>query len=203
MSFASVFLEQCSEIARSIDPEAIERVARLLAKVRERGGRVFFIGVGGGAGYASHAVCDFRKVGHLECYAPSDNVSELTARINDDGWNTAYAAWLAGSRLAARDAVFVFSVGGGSAEKQVSVNLVIALNYARDVGAAIMGVVGRDGGHTAKLGDAVVIVPTVDSNMVTPHTEAFQAVVWHLLVSHPAVARQATKWESVLGPEKR
>lgn len=203
MSFSSEFLQQTSRIAQAIDAAAIERVATLLAKVRERGGRVFFIGVGGGAGHASHAVCDFRKLGDLECYAPTDNVSELTARINDDGWEGAYAAWLAGSHLSARDAVFVFSVGGGNAEKRVSVNLVNALNHARRVGAAVLGIVGRDGGHTAKVGDAVVIVPTVDPALVTPHTEAYQAVVWHLLVSHPAVARQATKWESVVGAGKR
>jgi D-sedoheptulose 7-phosphate isomerase len=203
VSFASGFLELTARIAESIDAAAVERMATLLATVRDRGGRLFFIGVGGGAGHASHAVCDFRKLGHLECYSVTDNVSELTARINDDGWDTAYSAWLAGSRLGARDAVFVFSVGGGNAEKRVSVNLVNALDYARSVGAAILGVVGRDGGHAAKVGDAVVVIPTADAALITPHTEAFQAVVWHLLVSHPAVARQATKWESVAAAERR
>lgn len=201
--FAKGFLEQTAQIAHSIDAAEVEKMATLIAAVRERGGRLFFLGVGGGAGHASHAVCDFRKLGHLEAYAPTDNVSELTARINDDGWDDHVAAWLHGSRLGAKDAVFVFSVGGGNAEKNVSVNLVRALQYAKQVGASILGVVGRDGGYTKQLGDAVVVVPTVDAALVTPHTEAFQAVVWHLLVSHPAVARQATKWESVVGSATR
>lgn len=196
-SFSAQFLSQTAEIARRIDASVIERMALLIAEVRERDGRLFFLGVGGGAGHASHAVCDFRKLGHLECYAPTDNVSELTARINDEGWDGAYSAWLEGSRLSAKDAIFVFSVGGGNETQQISVNLVNALNTARRAGASILGVVGRDGGHTAAVGDAVLVIPTVEAALVTPHTEAYQAVVWHLLVSHPAVARQATKWESV------
>ena len=197
MSFAGKFLEQTARIAGEIDVEAVERMARTVAEVRERGGRIFFVGVGGGAGHSSHAVCDFRKLAGIESYAVSDNVSELTARVNDDGWDTCYSEWLAGSRLSPRDAVFVFSVGGGSETSSVSVNLVRALAHARSVGATILGVVGRDGGYTAKVGDAVVVVPTVDSRLVTPHTEAYQAVIWHLLVSHPLVARRETKWESI------
>jgi D-sedoheptulose 7-phosphate isomerase len=193
------FLEQTAAIAKQVDAAAVERMTELLATVRERGGRVFFMGVGGGAGHASHAVCDFRKLGHFECYAPTDNVSELTARINDEGWETAYSEWLKGSRLSSRDALFVFSVGGGHEAQGISVNLVNAVNHARAVGAAVLGVVGRDGGHTARQADAVVVVPTVDPALVTPHTEAFQAVIWHLLVSHPRLARQRTKWESVDG----
>ena len=196
-SFARSFLAQTSRIAESIDHSAIERLAQWLAKVRARQGRVFFLGVGGGAGHASHAVNDFRKLAGLECYTPTDNVSELTARINDEGWDGAFAAWLRGSRLADRDAVFVFSVGGGSEAKGVSVNIVNAVKLAKSVNAAVLGVVGRDGGYTASVGDAVIVVPTVDADLVTPHTEAFQAVVWHLLVSHPAVAVQQAKWESL------
>ncbi|MDX2194680.1 MAG: SIS domain-containing protein [Gemmatimonadales bacterium] len=203
MTFARHFLQQTASIAGALDAEVIERMAARLAEIRTRGGRVFFLGVGGGAGHASHAVCDFRKLGHIECYAPTDNVSELTARINDDGWDEHVAAWLRGSRIGPADGVFVFSVGGGNEEKRVSVNLVNAVRLAREVGATVLGVVGRDGGYTAQVGDAVVVVPTVDAALVTPHTEAFQAVVWHLLVSHPLVAQQATKWESVAGTAAR
>lgn len=203
MSFTRQFLTQTADIAARLDAGAIDRIAERLHDVRERGGRVFFLGVGGGAGHASHAVNDFRKIAGIECYTPSDNVSELTARINDEGWDDCYAAWLTGSHISQRDAVFVFSVGGGSEEKKVSVNIVNAINVARAAGASVLGVVGRDGGHTAKVGDAVCIVPTVDAALVTPHTEAFQAVVWHLLVSHPRVARSRTKWESVVGGEPR
>lgn len=199
MSFSRDFLTETEKVARTIDADAIEKMAKGLATVRERGGRVFFVGVGGGAGHASHAVCDFRKLAGIECYSPSDNASELTARINDEGWETSYSAWLQASRINKNDAVFVFSVGGGSEDKKVSVNLVNAVNIAKSVGAMVLGIVGRDGGHTAKRGDAVVIVPTVADSRVTPHTEAYQAVVWHLLVSHPDVARSATKWESVVG----
>ena len=198
-SFAETYLKQAAQIAELVDRRVIEHMAERLANVRERGGRVFFLGVGGGAAHASHAVNDFRKLAGLECYAPTDNVSELTARINDEGWDDAYAAWLRGSRLAARDAVFVFSVGGGSEERRVSVNIVNAVNLARSVGADVLGVVGRDGGHAARVGDAVLIVPTVDDGLVTPHTEAFQAVVWHLLVSHPRVALTSGTWERVSG----
>lgn len=197
MSFAREFLEQTCQIARQLDGGIIERMAELLADVRQRGGRVFFLGVGGGAGHASHAVNDFRKLAGLECYCPTDNVSELTARINDDGWEDCFAGWLRGSRLAAKDALFVFSVGGGSLESRVSVNIVNAVSLAKKVGAAVLGIVGRDGGHTRRCGDAVLVVPTVEPSLVTPHTEAFQAVVWHLLVSHPRVAQHAPKWEAV------
>lgn len=195
--FASTYLEEAGSIIKRLDAAQIEAMAQKLAALRELKGRLFFLGVGGGAGHASHAVNDFRKLAGFECYAPTDNVSELTARINDEGWDGAFAAWLRGSRLCDRDGLFVFSVGGGNAEKNVSVNLVRALEYAKKVGAGVFGVVGRDGGYTAKVADACVVVPTVSEQRVTPHTEAFQAVVWHLLVSHPSLQVQATKWESV------
>jgi D-sedoheptulose 7-phosphate isomerase len=179
-----------------LDRAAVEAVAARLLEARERGGRVFFLGVGGSAANASHAVNDFRKIADFEAYAPSDNVAELTARVNDDGWDTTYAAWLRGSRLGAKDLVFVLSVGGGDLERNVSPNLVRALEHARSVGATICGVVGRDGGYTAKVADACVIVPTASPATVTPHTEAFQGVVLHLLVSHPSLQKAATKWES-------
>ena len=168
----------------------------MLAATRQRGGRLFFLGVGGSAGNCSHAVNDFRKLAGFEAYAPTDNVSELTARTNDDGWDTVFAGWLQGSRLRKEDALFVFSVGGGSLEKNISPNLVRAVDYAREVGASIVGVVGRDGGHTARAADACVIVPTVNPDTITPHAEAFQAVVWHLLVSHPKLKVAPTKWET-------
>jgi len=169
----------------------------LLVALRERGGRLFFLGVGGGAGHASHAVNDFRKIAGIEAYTPTDNISELTARVNDDGWETVFVNWLKGSRLNGNDMVFVFSVGGGDLERNISANLVRALQYAKEVGATICGVVGRDGGYTAQVADACVIVPTVNQQTVTPHTEAFQAVIWHLLVSHPALRVAEMKWESV------
>lgn len=197
MTFARAFLEGISLIAARIDEGAIERLAQSIAEVREAQGRLFFLGVGGGAGHASHAVNDFRKLAGLECYTPTDNVSELTARINDEGWDHSFTAWLEGSRLSARDAVFVFSVGGGSLDPLVSANIVHAVGLARKVGARVFGVVGRDGGYTLAHGDVVVVVPTVDQDLVTPHTEAYQAVVWHLLVSHPAVAARAARWESL------
>lgn len=197
MDFVRDYLSQTAEIAARLDAGAIDKLATALAGVRSRGGRLFVLGVGGGAGHAAHAVADFRKLAGLESYAPTDNAPELTARINDDGWDASLAAWLRGSRLAARDAVLIFSVGGGDAERRVSVNLVNAVDYAKAVGASVLGVVGRDGGHTARVGDAVVIVPTVDASRVTPHTEAFQAVVWHLLVTHPALALAKGKWESL------
>ena len=199
MTFAAKFLGQMSAIASQIDVQAVERMASLLAEIRDRGGRLFFVGVGGGAGHASHAVNDFRKIAGIESYTPTDNVSELTARINDEGWDGCFSAWLQGSRLKSGDGIFVFSVGGGNVEKKVSVNIVNAVDLARSVGAKILGVVGRDGGYTAKRGDAVAVIPTVDAALVTPHTEAFQAVIWHLLVSHPLLALNATKWESVVG----
>lgn len=194
--FSAQYLEEAVDIIRRLDCDAIERMAGLLAETREAGGRLFFLGVGGGAGHASHAVNDFRKIAEIESYSPSDNVSELTARANDEGWDTVYSAWLQGSRLASRDLIFVFSVGGGDVQRNISVNLVRALQYAKRVGSRVIGVVGRDGGYTASVADACVIVPTVNPNNVTPHTESFQAVVWHLLVSHPRVMKVPTKWES-------
>ena len=196
MSFARQHLQEAVQILERLDADAIERVVDVLAHVRSRGGRLFFLGVGGSAGNCSHAVNDFRKLAGFEAYAPTDNVSELTARTNDEGWDTVFAAWLSGSRLRREDGVFVFSVGGGSVEKNISANLVRALQHARSVGAAIVGVVGRDGGYTAQVADACVIIPTVNAETVTPHSEAFQAIVWHLLVSHPRLKTAPTKWES-------
>lgn len=196
MTYSEQHLSEARAIIDRLDPAAIERVADVLADVRARGGRLFFLGVGGGAGNCSHAVNDFRKLAGFEAYAPTDNVSELTARTNDEGWETVFVAWLKGSRLRREDGVFVFSVGGGSLDRNISPNLVRALQYARDAGAAIVGVVGRDGGFTATVADACVIVPTVNADTVTPHSEAFQAVVWHLLVSHPRLKAAGTKWES-------
>ena len=194
-SFIDSFLEETIKIASSIDREAIEQTAVGLASVRE-GGRLFILGVGGSAGHASHAVNDFRKICGFEAYCPTDNVSELTARVNDEGWDTSFIEWLRGSRLRKGDALLVFSVGGGNREKNVSVNLVRALELAKEVGAKVFGIVGRDGGYTKQVADACVVVPTVNNDRVTPHTEGFCAVVWHLLVSHPALAMKATKWES-------
>src|SRR5437016_4672635 len=196
MPFARDYLAEAAEIIGRLDVAAIEKVAVLLGELRRRGGRLFVLGVGGGAGHASHAVNDFRKIAGIEAYAPTDNVSELTARVNDDGWETVFANWLKVSRLRRDDMVLVFSVGGGSLELNISPNLVRAVEYARHVGAVVCGVVGRDGGYTAKVADACVIVPTVRPNTVTPHSEAFQAVVWHLLVSHPKLKASQTKWES-------
>ena len=196
MTYSQQHLAEAKAIIDRIDVAAIERMVETLAAVRDRGGRLFFLGVGGSAGNCSHAVNDFRKLAGFEAYAPTDNVSELTARTNDEGWDTVFLAWLKGSRLRREDAVFVFSVGGGSLEKNISPNLVRALQHAREVHAAIVGVVGRDGGYTATVADACVIVPTVNPDTVTPHSEAFQAVVWHLLVSHPRLKAAATKWES-------
>jgi len=197
MSYITQYLEEAAAILRQLDARRIDQVLDLLLDVRQQGGRVFFLGVGGGAGHASHAVNDFRKIAGLECYAPTDNVSELTARINDDGWETSYRNWLQGSRLRAQDALFVFSVGGGDAERKVSANLVAALQFARKVGARICGVVGRDGGFTAQVSDACVIIPVVNPETITPHTESFQALVWHLLVSHPKLKAAEMKWESL------
>ncbi|HEY7286199.1 MAG TPA: SIS domain-containing protein [Vicinamibacterales bacterium] len=195
--FVRGYLDETARIAATIDARAIEAVASALTEVRARGGRLFFLGVGGGAAHASHAVNDFRKLAGFEAYAPTDNVAELTARTNDEGWHTVFAAWLAESRLRREDAIFVLSVGGGDAARNVSTGLVHALEYARSVGATIVGIVGRDGGFTAKIADACVVVPTVNALAVTPHTEAFQAVIWHLLVSHPALRLSAAKWESI------
>lgn len=198
MGHIESYFAQVSEIARLIDLEAINAIADGLVAVRERGGRVFFLGVGGSAGNCGHAVNDFRKLCGIEAYAPTDNVSELTARTNDDGWETVFAAWLRTSKANDKDAVFVFSVGGGDAEKNISANLVYALDEAKRRGLAVYGVVGRDGGHTKRVGNRVVIVPTVDNALITPHTEAFHAVVWHCLVSHPKLQVQETKWESAI-----
>tara|TARA_B100000315_G_C14521629_1_gene561828 strand:+ start:655 stop:1251 length:597 start_codon:yes stop_codon:yes gene_type:complete len=196
MTYAQQHLEEASRIIAELDTSAIESMAELLAKVREDGGRLFFLGVGGSAGNCSHAVNDFRKIVGLESYAPTDNVSELTARTNDEGWDTVFVEWLKTSRLGPTDAVFVFSVGGGDLEQNVSPNLVKALQHARDVGARITGVVGRDGGFTATVADVCLVVPTVNTQTITPHSEAFQAVIWHLLVSHPVLKARQTKWES-------
>ena len=195
--YAKQYLEEAQRIAASLDPAAIEKMVRVIETIREQNGRLFFVGVGGGAGNANHAVNDFRKIAGLECYTPTDNVSELTALINDEGWDGVFARWLRTSRLGAKDGVFVFSVGGGNLEKGISVNIVEALKLAREVGAKVLGVVGRDGGYTAQVGDAVIVIPTVNEATITPHTEAFQAVVWHLLVSHPDIQRNEMKWESV------
>ena len=197
MSFTRQFLEEAGEIVRRLDDAAIDRVVELLAREREGGGRLFILGVGGSAANASHAVNDFRKIAGFEAYAPTDNVSELTARTNDEGWAGVFAGWLKVSRLSARDAVLVFSVGGGDLERQVSPNLVEAVQHARSVGAAVAGIVGRAEGYTAQVADACVVVPMVNPAHLTPHAEAFQAVIWHLIVSHPALKAHATRWESV------
>jgi D-sedoheptulose 7-phosphate isomerase len=196
MDFAAAYLEEVSEVVAKLDSAVIENAVTLLDKVRSRGGRLFILGVGGSAANASHAVNDFRKICGFECYSPTDNVSELTARTNDEGWQTIFVEWLKGSRLSNKDAILVFSVGGGDEKRNVSPNLVAALDFAKEVGAAILGIVGRDGGHTAKIADLCVIVPTINNDHITPHSEAFQAVIWHLIVSHPKLKRVATKWES-------
>ncbi|MEA2977398.1 MAG: D-sedoheptulose 7-phosphate isomerase [Alphaproteobacteria bacterium] len=197
MSFARNHLNESKQIIEKIDVDVIEQIALILADLRVNGGRLFFLGVGGSAGNCSHAVNDFRKIVGIEAYAPTDNVSELTARTNDEGWETVFVEWLKVSRLSPIDLIFVFSVGGGNLEKNVSPNLVRALQYAKQVGAKIVGVVGRDGGYTAQVGDAVCIIPTVNPAAVTPHSEAFQAIVWHLLVTHPLLKASETKWEGV------
>ncbi len=196
MSYSEQHLRETAEIVSKIDPALCERAVDLLAAVRERGGRLFILGVGGSAANASHAVNDFRKIAGLECYAPTDNVSELTARTNDEGWATVFAEWLKGSRLNEKDALLVFSVGGGSVEKNVSPNLVSAVQLAKERGAAVLGIVGRDGGYTAQAADVAIIIATVNPENTTPHAEAFQAVVWHLFVSHPKLKVAQTKWES-------
>jgi len=197
MSFSQEFLLEVQKIASALDTGATERIANLLAEVRGQQGRLFVLGVGGSAANASHAVNDFRKITGLETYAPTDNVSELTARTNDEGWASVFESWLRVSRLQSRDGILIFSVGGGNLEEQVSPNLVAAIKYAKAVGSKIMGIVGRDGGYTAKVADACVIIPTMNPAHVTPHAEAFQAVVWHLLVSHPVLKAHQAKWESV------
>jgi len=195
--YTARYLREAARIAEQIDQARINRMIEILKTTRERGGRLFFIGVGGGAGHAGHAVNDFRKIAGIESYAPTDNVSELTARINDDGWDTSYVNWLRVSRLRAGDTIFIFSVGGGNLEKNISANIVQAVKLAKSVDAQVIGVVGRDGGYTAQAADACVVVPTLSDDTVTPHTEAFQAVVWHLIVSHPALKQNEMKWESV------
>lgn len=199
MSYAAQHMRESADIIARMDVAPIEKMADLLATVKAEGGRIFFLGVGGSAGNCGHAVNDFRKIVGIESYAPTDNVSELTARTNDEGWATIFAEWLKVSKLRAKDAIFVFSVGGGNLEKNISPNLVAALQYAKSVGTKIMGVVGRDGGYTATVADACVIVPIVNPDNITPHSEAFQAVVWHLLVSHPKLKANQTKWESAAG----
>ncbi len=198
MSYAQKHVDETIAILGQIDLDAIERMADLLAGIKKEGGRIFFLGVGGSAGNCSHAVNDFRKIVGIECYAPTDNVSELTARTNDEGWATIFVEWLKTSRLSNRDGIFIFSVGGGNLEKNISPNLVLALQHAKAVGAKVTGVVGRDGGYTAKVADVCVIVPTVNPETITPHSEAFQAVIWHLLVSHPKLKYNQTKWESAV-----
>lgn len=201
MTYAQQHLDEASRVIAGIDPAPIEKMASLLADLRERGGRLFFLGVGGSAANCSHAVNDFRKIAGIEAYTPVDNVSELTARTNDEGWESVFANWLQGSRLQQNDMLFVLSVGGGSLERNISPNLVIALQYAKVVGARVIGIVGRDGGYTAQVADACVLIPTVNPDTITPHAEAFQAVVWHLLVSHPALKMVQTKWEHALTPD--
>ena len=196
MNHTNAFLADARQILLQLDHQAIEQLVGLLAALRQRGGRLFFLGVGGSAANCSHAVNDFRKIAQIEAYAPTDNVSELTARTNDDGWETVFVNWLRVSKLSAKDMIFILSVGGGDLEKNISPNLVRALEYAKKVGASIGGICGRSGGYTAQVADACVIVPTVNAATVTPHAEAFQGVVWHLLVSHPALKAMETKWES-------
>jgi D-sedoheptulose 7-phosphate isomerase len=202
MSYSVQHLRETTEIVARIDPADCERCVAELRAVRDRGGRLFILGVGGSAANASHAVNDFRKIAGIEAYAPTDNVSELTARTNDEGWASVFSEWLRGSRLNARDCLFILSVGGGNLEKNVSPNLVAALQLAKEVGARIVGIVGKDGGHTARVADACVIVPTVNPGSVTPHSEAFQAVLWHLFVSHPSLKAAQTKWESLAPPAR-
>jgi len=197
MNFIEQYFKDAKTIIDQIDRLLIEKMVSVIKSVQLANGRIFFIGVGGGAGHASHAVNDFRKICGIESYAPTDNISELTARVNDDGWDTAYVNWLKGSKLNKNDMIFVFSVGGGNLEKEISVNIVKSLQFAKEVGARICGVVGRDGGYTAKVADACVVLPPVNDDTVTPHTEGFQAVVWHLLVSHPDLQKYEMKWESV------
>jgi D-sedoheptulose 7-phosphate isomerase len=196
MTFSEEFMEESISVIRKIDSSEIEKIADVLATVRSGGGRLFMIGSGGGAGHASHATCDFRKLCDIETYAPYDNVSELTARVNDEGFEVSILNWLKVSRFSKRDCLFVFSVGGGNEEKNISANLVRAVKYAKEIGAVVVGVVGKDGGYTKKVGDAVVVVPTVNPSHITPITEGYQAVVWHLLVSHPKLQVNPTKWES-------
>jgi D-sedoheptulose 7-phosphate isomerase len=196
MCFSKIFLNECSELLSLVNYNDIENIAEVLSGVKQENGRLFIIGSGGGAGHASHAVCDFRKLCNMEAYAPYDNISELTARVNDEGWDVTLLNWLKVSRFNKNDCILVFSVGGGSAEKNISNNLVMVIKYAREIGAKVTGIVGRDGGYTKKEGDAVVVIPTINNDHITPLTEGFQAVIWHLLVSHPKIQVNTTKWES-------
>jgi D-sedoheptulose 7-phosphate isomerase len=196
MSFSKEFLLESSKVIEGINDEDIEKMADVLAGVRNANGRLFIVGSGGGAGHASHAVCDFRKLCNFEAYAPYDNISELTARVNDEGWDVTILNWMKVSRLSKGDCIFVISVGGGNEEKNISTNLVNVVRYAKELGAKVVGIVGKDGGYTKKVGDAVVVIPTIDVSRITPHTEGFQAIIWHLLVSHPKLQVNATKWES-------
>lgn len=197
MSFSQKFLEQIGSISKLLDPSEVECFVDALVQLRQKEGRLFFLGVGGSAANASHAINDFRKICLMECYAPTDNVSELTARINDEGWESSFAEWLRGSRLNSKDGIFILSVGGGNPEKGVSLNIVATIRYAKEVGAKIFGIVGRDGGYTKKMADACVIIPTVDSNLVTFHSETFQSVLLHLIAAHPKMKQTLTKWESL------
>jgi D-sedoheptulose 7-phosphate isomerase len=201
--FSDEYLDEVVHIAQRLDRNAIEKTVAMLVALRQRGGRLFLLGVGGSAANCSHAVNDFRKITGIEAYAPTDNVSELTARINDEGWSSVFVGWLKGSRFSSHDMLLILSVGGGNLEKNVSPNLVEAIQYAKTIGAGVVGVVGRDGGYTARVADACVVVPTVNDQAITPHTEAFQAVVCHLLVSHPDLKAAATKWESVATENKK
>lgn len=197
MSYIVRYLSEVKEIVERLDVSLIEKMVNMLVEIRNDNGRLFFLGVGGGAANASHAVNDFRKIAGFEAYTPTDNVSELTARVNDDGWESVFVEWLKGSRLDAKDGVFVFSVGGGNAEKNISTNLIHALKYAKEVGAKIFGIVGRDGGFTAKVADVCIVTPTINPETVTSHVEAFQSVIWHLIISHPEMKVSEMKWESV------
>jgi D-sedoheptulose 7-phosphate isomerase len=197
MTYSQQHLAEAIQILQLLDTNKIDLMVEELVNLRERGGRLFFLGVGGGAANASHAVNDFRKIAAIEAYSPTDNVAELTAWANDEGWESVFVEWLRGSRLKAKDMLFVFSVGGGNLEKNISPNLVAALKYAKEIGSRVVGIVGRDGGYTARVANACVIIPIINPATITPHTEAFQAVIWHLLVSHPNLQARTTKWESV------
>lgn len=195
--YTAMYIKELAQIAPQLDQAQIDKMIQILSALPEKKGRLFILGVGGGAGNAAHAVNDFRKIANIETYAPTDNASELTARVNDDGWESVFSRWLQVSRLNANDVIMVFSVGGGNEEKKISVNIVESLKLAKKVGSKVIGIVGRDGGYTAKVADACVIIPTVNPETVTPHTEAFQAVVWHLIVSHPSLKKNEMKWETV------
>ena len=199
MSYSKIHLDETSQIIQKLDYEIIENLTDLLLNIKQTNGRIFFLGIGGSAGNCSHAVNDFRKIIGIECYAPTDNISELTARINDEGWDTIFVEWLKISKLSKNDLLFVFSVGGGSIEKNISPNLVEALKFGKEIGCSIAGIVGRDGGYTSKVADVCIIIPTVNKETITPHSESFQSIIWHLLVSHPKLKSKQTKWESLKG----